>query len=479
MAFLRKQTSEGSIGLLYSIIQKCIRRGLEEESLYYSNILYKEGTPNSLRKRLVYVTNEDICNLKLAKEIMECKDEDLFKYIIVCCRMKKTHDSAWLSRLALHYSMNNLKTDDEELIESMKITEFIRKNDYKSVREYIGKEYNKLYSFTDKNNLVWASYILLKNRSELNQDYDINIDICKGKKFNSIPNWVMDKHVSGGTKGYKFFFDNSLVVNENIYGDKGDKFSEECKKVYLDDEKNLGNGKTKILYKMWKENIDKYEKIIPGYKNIVQIQLITSKGKPSVYFVTDKKDNKKYVLKGPITCDMRKQIMKTEKIKKVLEFNHLNIEFINILGENWMKMDSLLDYDFNNKELKTSKLEENVYIYNGENNNYNFNDINEENFMELFKNYMLRLVIGANDHCARNFITDGIKVYSIDDHSVDQDFNDFNDIKMKKDIKLKWNEYIIKNKIEILEILNKWNIQFKNENMLKRINNMIKIININ
>ena len=410
---------------------------------------------------------------------MECKDEDLFKYILICCRMKKTHDSAWLSRLALHYSMNNLKSDDEELIEAMKLTEFIRKDDYKSIREYIGKEYSKLYSFTDKNNLVWASYILLKNRSELNQEYDINIEIPEGNKFNSIPNWVMDKHVSGGTKGYKFFFDNSLVVNENIYGDKGDKFSEECKKVYLDDEKNLGNGKTKILYKMWKENIDKYEKIIPGYKNIVQIQLITSKGKPPVYFVTDKKDNKKYVLKGPITCDMRKQIMKTEKIKKVLEFNHLNVEIINIFEENWMKMDSLLDYDFNNKELKTSKLEENVYIYNGENNNYNFDDINEENFMELFKNYMLRLVIGANDHCARNFITDGIKVYSIDDHSVDQDFNDFNDIKMKKDIKLKWNEYIIKNKIEILEILNKWNIQFKNENMLKRINKMIKIININ
>ena len=479
MAFLRKQTSEGSIGLLYSIIQKCIRRGLEEECLYYSNILYKEGTPNSLRKRLVYVTNEDICNLKLAKEIMECKDEDLFKYILICCRMKKTHDSAWLSRLALHYSMNNLKSDDEELIEAMKLTEFIRKDDYKSIRGYITKEYSKLYSFTDKNNLVWASYILLKNRSELNQEYDINIEIPEGNKFNSIPNWVMDKHVSGGTKGYKFFFDNSLVVNENIYGDKGDKFSEECKKVYLDDEKNLGNGKTKILYKMWKENIDKYEKIIPGYKNIVQIQLITSKGKPPVYFVTDKKDNKKYVLKGPITCDMRKQIMKTEKIKKVLEFNHLNVEIINIFEENWMKMDSLLDYDFNNKELKTSKLEENVYIYNGENNNYNFDDINEENFMKLFKNYMLRLVIGANDHCARNFITDGIKVYSIDDHSVDQDFNDFNDIKMKKDIKLKWNEYIIKNKIEILEILNKWNIQFKNENMLKRINKMIKIININ
>ena len=47
---------------------------------------------------------------------------------------------------------------------------------------------------------------------------------------------------------------------------------------------------------------------------------------------------------------------------------------------------------------------------------------------------------------------------------------------MKKDIKLIWNEYIIKNKIEILEILNKWNIQFKNENMLKRIHKLKEII---
>ena len=47
----------------------------------------------------------------------------------------------------------------------------------------------------------------------------------------------MDKHVPGGTKGYKFFIENSLVVNENIY-ENGDKFGEECSKVYLDDEKN-------------------------------------------------------------------------------------------------------------------------------------------------------------------------------------------------------------------------------------------------
>ena len=83
MAFLRKQTSEGSIGLLYSIIQKCIRRGLEEEALYYSNVIYTEATKNSLRKRLIYVSTEEIGNLRLSEEILLCKDEDLLKYLVI------------------------------------------------------------------------------------------------------------------------------------------------------------------------------------------------------------------------------------------------------------------------------------------------------------------------------------------------------------------------------------------------------------
>ena len=475
MAFLRKQTSEGSIALLYSLIQKCIRRGLEEESLYYSEILFNEGTPNSLRKRLVYVTNEDIGHIKLSNEIMECKNEDLFKYLIICCRLKKTHDPAWLSRLALHYSMNNLKSNNEELSEAMKLTEYVRNDDYKNIREYIGKEYSKLYTFSGKNNLVWASYILFNRRPELNQEYSLDIELPLKKKFNQIPYWVYDKHVSGGNKGYQFFFDNSLVVNENIYGEKGDKFADECKKVYLDDEKNLGNGKTKVLYQKWKEKNDIHEIKIPGYHNIVQTQLITSRGKPKTYYATSDKDNKKYVLKGPMTFDMRKQVIRSEKIKKTLGLNHLNVEFINIFDENWMKMDSLLDYDYNCKELKSSKLEENVYIYNGKNCNYNFDDINEDNFMELFKNYIFRLVVGANDHCCRNFITDGNKVYSIDDHCLDKDFEDMN-IKMKKDNRIRWDSYIIQFRIDILTILNMWKKIFKCDNMLKRIEKLIEFI---
>ena len=119
---------------------------------------------------------------------------------------------------------------------------------------------------------------------------------------------------------------------------------------------NLGNGKTKVLYEKWKENNDLHEKIIPGFNNVIQTQLITSRGKPHTYYATSNTNNKKYVLKGPMTIYMSKTSNENRKIK-VLGLNHLNVEFINLFDQNWMKMDSLLDYDYNSKELKSSKLE--------------------------------------------------------------------------------------------------------------------------
>ena len=52
MAFLRKETSEKgiSIGICYSIFQKCIRRCMTSEALYYGQLIYNDGTPNALRK---------------------------------------------------------------------------------------------------------------------------------------------------------------------------------------------------------------------------------------------------------------------------------------------------------------------------------------------------------------------------------------------------------------------------------------------
>lgn len=474
MAFLRKKTTEGSVGLIYSIIQKSIRRGLEEEALYYSSILYNEITKNSLRKRLIYITNEDICHLELAYEIMLCNDEDLLKYVIICCRLKKTHDSAWLSRLALHYCMNNLQTNNQELQEAINITKYVKEQDFKSIRNYIGKQYSKLYSFTSKNNLVWSSYILWKYRPELNQSYSKDIIIPVPRKFNEIPIWVYDKHVSGGNKGYQFFFDNSLIVNENIYGTEGDKYAEECKKVYLDDEKKYGNGKTKKIYEEWKKNNSNVN--ILGYKDVIQVQLITGKSKPKVYFATEKESNKKYVLKGPITDTMKQQVNETEIMKKLLDINHLNTHIKVINNCNWIISDCLLEYNFEKKEIKNSKLESNVSIYNGDKAHIEFSCITQQNFLEFLKQYLFRLIIGANDHCNRNFVTNGIKIYSIDDHCKNQEFEELFNIKVKKKIKEQWEEWISIYKLDIIEILEEWNKKIQNMNYKNRCRKLKLII---
>jgi hypothetical protein len=206
--------------------------------------------------------------------------------------------------------------------------------------------------------------------------------------------------------------------------------------------------------------------------------LITSKGKPPVYFVTSLQDGEKYVLKGPMKMDMRNQIMKTENLKKELGLNHLNVEFINIFNQNWMKSDSLLDYDITKKELKTSKLETNIYIYSGENSNVSFDDLDDDNFLKIYEQYLFRLLTGTNDHCARNFIKKDNLIYSIDDHSLEEDIK-FNEIKMKKSIKEIWNKNIIKFRKEIMNLLCEWFlIIIENTKLVKRISIIIRKIKV-
>ena len=73
--------------------------------------------------------------------------------------------------------MNNLETNNPELIEAKKLTEFVKNEDYNSIRKYIGKKYNKMYTFSGKNNLVWSSFILFNNHPELNQEYSLDIEL--------------------------------------------------------------------------------------------------------------------------------------------------------------------------------------------------------------------------------------------------------------------------------------------------------------
>ena len=486
MAFLRRETTENgiSIGICYSIFQKCIRRCMTPEALFYGQLIYKDGTPNSLRKRLIMSCLEDMANLELALEIMEASDEKLINYIKILSQNKKTHISSWYQRVCLDYAIYNTHSDIEEVKIGMKMQIFERDKNYKEIRKFLGKECNKLYSFTGKERLVWAVKILTSYRDELKYSINRNIDVnISPKKFKIIPDWVMDKHVPKGTPGYQFFFDHSCVMNNRIYQDN-EPYEIECKNIYLHEEAdNTNKSRTKHTIDRWRDNeynCDYIPDILvkSGYRNIIQIQLLTRRNFPKVYFVSDFKDGKKYVMKGPLNIKDKEQIEYTEKIKKIIKFPHLNLKVINLSNELWSISDSLVDYT-DDIIMKESKLESRRPIYNGPNVNVKFDD-----FFGMNKNVtysqtnlilatLFKSLIGAKDYASRNFLVSN-NVYSIDDHSYlpeKVDITIIPETSIKKEIKKFWKSYLKLeiNKNIIIKELKKWKKKLKKHNKIEEL----------
>ena len=330
--FLSRPTKDKgiSIGICYSVLQKCIRRCMTEEALYYGKLIFNDGTPNSLRKRLIQSCLEDMSNLELSIEILNAPDNKLFDYVQIASNNKKTHISSWYQRVCLDHAIYKTKNLDQEIKDGAKMHFLEKDKNYKEIRKILGKEYNKLYSFMNKERLVWAVKILWQNRKELRYEIDRTVNKkIKARKFEKLPNWVLDKHVPNGTPGYKFFFDNGCVMNNRIY-QLEEPYEIESKNIYFDEEKDFfGKSRTKTTLDRWKNNIY-FKDYIPsvllenGFRNIVQIQLLTRRNNPKVYFCTNFKDNKKYVLKGPLTELDKERIELTEEIKKIIKFPHLN-----------------------------------------------------------------------------------------------------------------------------------------------------------
>ena len=204
---------------------------------------------------------------------------------------------------------------------------------------------------------------------------------------------------------------------------------------------------------------------------IIQIQLLTRRNYPKVYFCTNFENGKKYVLKGPLTQIDKDRIELTEKIKKIIKFPNLNTKVLNLSNQLWLISDSLVNYT-NDVIIKESKIESSRPIYNGKNVNckweYYFGK-NKNILMEpkhMLYATLFKIVIGAKDYASRNYIYSDKKVYSIDDHSylVDQEIELSNDDittlpskGMKKDIKKEWKKFLkLEGYKKILKKLKKW-----------------------
>ena len=158
------------------------------------------------------------------------------------------------------------------------------------------------------------------------------------------------------------------------------------------------------------------EKIIDSLTgNLIQTQLITSKWKTPVYYYDKNNNNKyEYILKKKMKRIEMEEYINIDKMKKLLNMQDLNVKIEN---DNLI-MKNIINIDPNNTVIKSSKLESNVNIYNGEYYHYNhklLDKLNNEELIQLFQILLFRKIIGTNDTCERNIIYINNKLYSIDD----------------------------------------------------------------
>lgn len=528
MAFLRKQTSDGiSIGVCYSIFQKCVRRCLVPQTLYYGKLIHDCGSPNALRKRLVQSCIEDMCRWDLAVECAKAPDQDLFRLAEIVAKNKKTHISAYIARIGLAYAISRKDVNRDVLLHYMspdQLTTVVecftyeKEKDWGSIRTTLDVDGRFLYSFMDKGCLVWICSILFKCRPELRYPLDRNCTSPDPCRFDPLPEWALDKHVSGGTPGYSFFFKNGLEMSNMVY-ESEDLLKSRCLEIYHEEEKDYGKkARTKHTMERWRheeENKHKdegneekdtdfnpkrqkvsgtsyvkssskskssrsslprddaavgtscdsrrYASPLPEFLSQkgspIQVQLLTRRGQPKVYFATDR--GKPYVYKGPLDMKFKDNIIHTERLKQVLELPQLDVDFEDYKGEIWMRCNRIgasAMSDLTNSIMKESKLESKRPIYNGPPSYLTVLPSEKSSMLEFVKAVFLKIVVGTNDLAMRNFLRDeGGKIYSIDDHanSVPPPISTVCP-RLKKDEKAKYFRFLSENEEEVDAILHSW-----------------------
>ena len=157
---------------------------------------------------------------------------------------------------------------------------------------------------------------------------------------------------------------------------------------------------------------------------LIQVQCITARYKPRTYFMKLKGSGVRYdyILKGPFRTQHEiDEILLSDKLKTLFDLNSPNSKQITfngdgmfIVGSNWIDVNDPVE-----TITRTTKLETNVTVYNGDISVYDSKrklssySVNVQ--LELLKILFFRKMIGTNDTCARNIIVSELGVCSIDD----------------------------------------------------------------
>lgn len=443
---------------VYSCFQKYVRRGDFENAVYWASqialpstgsTMYK-GYPNALRKRLLQHALEDVGNIDIALQLLDTPTpswDALVPWIQRLCLFPKTRAAAWANRVAVEYIENPSAAPTLLLTRCAEALVLHRDEKITELSLLFPKPVMKLYKEINKEVLAFHAYSLKAlgildiapstppatlsvSCSPVNPDWLVRRDV---------PDWAYDKHTARGKslgRGYEHFFE-TMVIHPRLLDTEIDMFEAEAKALYLNgkeqrvrhilsaskqpqhpEPKNPATGEIHVL----SQGSSSEAPSLPpsSYVNIIQIQPLTAKSKPRVWFA-ENSEGKQVVIKGPMTPKDRNAVISSEAMKIRLGLPHSNVREDGV----FLVSDSLVDYKTFGTRSVTTKLEQNVQVIDSrdiDSLTWNVKMLEEQ---ELARGILIALafrkLVGANDTCDRNFVVRNSIVFSLDDAALNKD----------------------------------------------------------
>lgn len=463
--FLQKHGASGlfTFDIIYSCLQKSLRRGDTELSLYMAKE-FKEY-PNALKKRLIQNCCEDCPNLKLIMELYLTDDYDkLIEYIPIICRHIKYRGALWMFRVAVTMEplsappldiSNYISQNDDMLTTCRKLYRLAcEEREAEFVKWFITKTNNpmlmKIYKFISSNRtfifmLISMMYIDYINTSYEPQpgDKELIDHILNSPYITTLPDYVYDRHVAcspPNQKTYEFF-----INNLQLHPAKEEKdYEKYAKNLYITSNLPAGAYIHKIV-----DNIQ----TVAEPKKLLQTQLITAKFKPKVYYCSFDGINYTHCLKGPMQLNNYDPYLLPDVIKKLVGLNSPDTCLISINNIYYLCSRNLIPIDDKQTTIGNSKLEYNVQLYNGDKHvltDDKLNTLSNNEQLQLLKILFFRKFIGTNDTCNRNIIYYNFVLTSIDDPMLLQTSDFMFKKKLNKELSNIYNNMYNKHRAELI-----------------------------
>ncbi len=498
--FLRRQgySKRFTFDVIYSAFQKSFRRG-DVELAIEMGYEFQEY-PNALKKRLIQNCTEDCPDLYLINNIYVTEPDirKLMAFIPVICKHIKNHEGCYGMRIACEMEPINSKPNlgencDDLLTLLRKCLYYLINDDIFTFISYFQQRYPhinlmKIYNYIGKHNTFLFMLCVWETRDYMHEKYKIEkFEFEENKIFDMkmvLPSYIYDKHVRScpkENKTYEYFINNLILFPRKEETD----LERQSKELYISSNIGIGDiirtltgkqskNKKSILNKPKNEEQEEEEskggkeEILGRNYKVIQTQLITGQYKSKVYYCSiNENDKYEYILKGPFIKEdeMKAQIL-SDIIKQKLLISKLpnnsqssySSKIVEIDGSSYILSNNFIPIDKDNVVIKSSKLEENVKIYNGNKYFYShelLKSLTKNEIIELLKILAFRKIIGTNDTCSRNIIYFNKHLYSIDDPVLLKNTNYMFKIHYEK-YETEYNKVVFKYFDEITKFLNEW-----------------------